>query len=178
MVLSLEERKDFIKFYHLSGDSIAAANVLFSNKYGQALTRSEARNCVEQWNSKGTVNPDFLKQRKGIAGRPITATTAQTIQRVQVSVTLDPQASLRRRSLELDIPRTNLQRILKKHLDLRPYRIRVCQQLYPDDPQQRLWFCDKILEKLNDDPMFLHKLCFSDEARFHTNGVVTPSNWR
>lgn len=178
MVISLEERQDFIKFYHVSGESIAAANVLFANKYGEELTRSEARSCVEQWKTKGTVNPDYLKLRKGIAGRPVSATNAQAIQRVQVSVTLDPQASLRRRSLELDMPRTNLQRILKKKLDLRPYRIRICQQLYPDDPAQRLWFCDKVLEELNNEPMFLHKLCFSDEAKFHTNGVVAPSNWR
>lgn len=71
-----------------------------------------------------------------------------------------------------------MQVILKKRLDLKPYRIRVVQQLKEDDPLKRLYFCDFLVNELNTNPEYLHMLMFSDEARFCLNGTVVPANYR
>jgi hypothetical protein len=136
------------------------------------------KNLVNQWYKNHTVNPVHLKSRKGVRGRPRTVHTAHNLHRVQVSVALSPNKSLKRRTLELDMPRTTLQRFMKKLLDMTPYRIRIVQQLHPDDPGRRLYFIDIMIGMLNDRPITLHFLWMSDEAKFCLNGCVTPANYR
>jgi hypothetical protein len=183
MVLSNADRCLFLELYSKNSDQNGIASITqcvrkFNTKTGILVTRSAARNLISQWKKNFTANQDHLRSRRGTPGRPKTTRVARVLNEVQISVQLDPKMSLTRRSLELFIPKTSLQRILKKDLDLKPYRIRVCHALNEDDPGQRLYFTDKVIEKLNLDPMWLHTIVFSDEAKFCCNGTVTPANWR
>jgi hypothetical protein len=141
-------------------------------------TRSCIKNLVAQWGKNHSVNPEHLRSRKGVIGRPRVVHTAHNLHRVQVSVALSPKKSLKRRTLELDMARTSLQRFMKKILEMTPYRIRIVQKLHPDDPERRLFFIDIMIGMFNTTPIRLHYIWMSDEAKFCLNGCVTPANYR
>ena len=61
------------------------------------------------------------------------------------SVADHPRLSTRRRSANLGIPRTTLQRILRTELKLYPYRWTVHHTLQPQDPPVRVRFADWFL---------------------------------
>ena len=87
-----------------------------------------------------------------------------------------PRRSARRHSAELGISQRTVQRILHKDLVFQPYKIMTVQQLNPRDYQQRLSFCQTMLNMFeeNDDLT----LIMSDEVHFHLNGTVNKQNFR
>jgi len=52
------------------------------------------------------------------------------------------------------------------------------QELPKDDFNKRVQFCDLIVEMINDDPLFLDNIVFSDEATFELTGNVNRHNCR
>ena len=85
--------------------------------------------------------------------------------------------SSRRASAETGISRRSIQRILHD-LGLKSYRLKILQQLEPDDCDRRIEFASWALEKMTADEAFLFTTIFSDEAIFHTNGRVNKQNVR
>ena len=73
-------------------------------------------------------------------------------------------------SAELGISQSTVQRILHKELAFQSHKIMTVQQLNPRDYQQRLSFCQTMLDMFeeNEDST----LIMSDEAHFHLNGTV------
>ena len=84
--------------------------------------------------------------------------------------------STRRRSAMLDIPRTTLQRILRKKLDLYPYRITKRHALLPRDVPARLQLANWYLRRDTADDDFVQNDWFTDEANFHLVGAVNSHN--
>ena len=72
--------------------------------------------------------------------------------------------STRRRSAMLDIPRTTLQRILRKELDLYPYWITKRHALPPGDIPARLQLANWYLRRDAADDDFVQNIGFTDEA--------------
>jgi hypothetical protein len=66
---------------------------------------------------------------------------------VDTSVQDNPMLSSRRRSEELNIPRTTLRRILKKDLNYRPFKSVKVQYLSNDDYDLRVRYCRDILNE-------------------------------
>jgi hypothetical protein len=87
-------------------------------------------------------------------GRNGTQRNAQQIAVVQQSVTVSPRKSIRRRSQQLSILRSSLQRILTKDLHMHAYKIQLVQQFKPADHQKRRRFCEWIEERLAVDENF------------------------
>jgi len=50
------------------------------------------------------------------------------------------------------------------------------QQLQPNDFERRLEFVAHLIVRLEDDPHFLSKILWTDEAKFHNNGQVNHHN--
>ena len=71
-------------------------------------------------------------------GRPPSARTEENIERVRASTEEEPEISTRRRPEELSLHRTSLRRILRRDLNMFPYKIQLAQELKPLDYQQRL----------------------------------------
>ncbi|CAH4030190.1 unnamed protein product [Pieris brassicae] len=72
--------------------------------------------------------------------RPVSARSADIVERVHVSVQRNRQQSTRKGSQSLDIKRTTLRRIMKRDLHLKAYKIQVVQELKSDDANNRLNF--------------------------------------
>ena len=100
---------------------------------------------VQKFMTKGTV----LARRKEKAGAPITARSPANVDRVRASVQQSPKKSLRRRSQELGISVTGLQRMLRKDLNNFPYKISTCQKLTDTDKQRRTEMCNRIAEQMD-----------------------------
>ncbi|KAG5889937.1 hypothetical protein JTB14_028946 [Gonioctena quinquepunctata] len=51
-------------------------------------------------------------------------------------------------------------------------------QLSDDDPDRRLEFCENMETRINQQPDYVKKICFSDESTFYLNGNVNKQNVR
>ena len=69
-----------------------------------------------------------------------------------------------------------MQRILHKDLAFQPYKIMTVQQLNPRNYQQRLSFCQTMLDMFEENEDLTQMM--SDEAHFHLNGTVNKQNFR
>jgi len=79
-----------------------------------------------------------------------------------------PGTSIRHRSQQLDIPRSTMQRILTKDLDLHVYKIQLTRELKPTDHVQRREFVKWVLENQIVGGNFSKKIIFSDDPHFQT----------
>ncbi|CAG9818978.1 unnamed protein product [Phaedon cochleariae] len=81
------------------------------------------------------------------------ARSADNIDAVRQSVQETPRQSISRRVQELGLPQTSTWRILRRDLDLYPYKIQLTQQLKVNDHRQRRLFAhwaSKRLEEYSD----------------------------
>lgn len=76
----------------------------------------------------------------------------------------------------LHFAKTSVWRILRRRLQLRPYRLQLLQALKPTDYGLRANFATAML--LHDDEDFLDLVVFSDESTFHLSGCVNTHNVR
>jgi len=91
---------------------------------------------------------------------------------------LSPHTSVRRLSLQVQIPSSTVHQILRKHLKFRAYKIQVVQHLQGNDYTARVDGCNLVIEKIENDNRFLSNVIFSDEATFHISGRVNRHNCR
>ena len=86
-----------------------------------------------------------------------------------------PKKSTRRASLKLSISQTSIRRILKS-IGLKPYRPRLIHGLLEDDPDRRLQFSEIMLNELEENPVILDNIVWSDEASFKLSGHINRHN--
>ena len=87
----------------------------------------------------------------------------------------EPSSSIRRISREIDISIGSISQILRKK-KMRPYSLRVLQELSEEDFCARKAMCDEFLQLHNEDDQFLLNVFWSDEATFHLTGRVNKHN--
>ena len=108
-------------------------------------------------------------QRKG-AGRP--QISEEEIESVRVAYTRSPRKSIRRASTQLQIPRSTIHKVLHRNLQLYAYKVQLLQALKPEDKPRRKEFAVTMLDRLDSDPGFLKRVCFSDGSIFHVSGLI------
>lgn len=59
-----------------------------------------------------------------------------------------------------------------------PYKIQLVQELNEDDPDRRMEFCQTLMDRSNQNPLFVENILFSDESTFKLNGEVNRQNCR
>lgn len=87
-----------------------------------------------------------------------------------------PSKSVRRASLQLQLPRETVRKVLRKRLHLYAYKVQIVQELKPNDKPRRKDFAELMLARINMDDTYLDKVCFSDEATFYISGKVNRHN--
>lgn len=169
-----EERVIIVKTHYRNGESYAETVRRLRRIFGRnnAPTASTVLRLIKKFEETGSVAT--IKT----PGRDRTVRTEQNIALVQDSVAVSPQKSLQRRSQQLGISTTSLQRILKKDLHMHPYKIQLTQYLKPTDHLKRRNFAEWILTKQEEDNNFAKRIIFSDEAHFHLCGFVNRQNCR
>lgn len=107
--------------------------------------------------------------------RPTPARTEKNLVNVLASTNVNPQNSIRKIAEETNLSKSTVQRVLKQY-KYHPYKLQLVQGLNIQDFERRLEFIALINVKLQDNPQMLEQICWSDESRFHNNGVVNKHN--
>lgn len=92
------------------------------------------------------------------------------------SFTRSPKKSVRKASRELQVPVSTVWKVVRKRLQLRPYRLELLQALKPTDHGLRANFANDML--FHDDDDFMDRVVFSDESTFHLSGHVNTKSSR
>ena len=164
------EKAKLVQFCHESG-SIVSAQRRFRHEFNKTPPH---RNLIRAWVRRFSEEGD-VKKRKS-PGRPKVAD--QLVNDVRTAMVLSPHTSIRRLSLQLQIPKATVHKILHKQLKFRAYKIQIVQHLQDDDYTARVDGCNLLIEKIDNDNRFLSNLIFSDEATFHMSGRVNRHNCR
>jgi transposase-like protein len=115
---------------------------------------SSIRRWYEQFRDRGCI----CHQGKGRAARP--SVTKETVDRVRESFVLSPRKSVSRASRELQVPESTVRKILRKRLQLHPYKLQLIQRLKPNDPAKRLAFCEEVLGMMERDEGLSKRIIF------------------
>ena len=127
-------------------------------------------NCVEVFRETGSVT-----HKKG-AGRP-RVRTEEVVNDVRQRMEEEPRKPLKRLSQEIGFSYGTCQTIVKKDLNMHPYKMQSYQALLPADHPRRLAYCRWFVNNLMNDDL-LNLTFFSDEAWFHLSGYVNSQNMR
>lgn len=109
------------------------------------------------------------------SGRPRTATAKENEGWIALTLENCPKKSTRKASAELGISPRSVGRLLKRR-DLKPFRPRLMHPLSEDDPDRRMQFAEIMLNTIHNNPLFLDRIIWSDEACFRLSGHVTRHN--
>lgn len=96
---------------------------------------------------------------------------------ILLSVEENPTSSTRQIARENNVSQTTVLRCLHKE-KLHPYKLTFVQELTEDDPDRRMDFCERLMNKLNRNEIALGTILFSDESTFTLNGEVNRQNCR
>lgn len=128
------------------------------------------RKTVVLFREKGSV------ERKTGSGRP-KKRTAEVLDNAREIIEATPSTSIRRLGQQLNLSFGTTQLILKKDLQMYPYKLQVYHKILPRDFQPRINYCNWFVDNLNNDEV-LDITFFSDEAWFHLDGYVNSQNMR
>ncbi|KAK3892905.1 hypothetical protein Pcinc_003271 [Petrolisthes cinctipes] len=168
---STKQRNQVVKFFYQTQGSIIQTQRTYRRHYRvrDAPSVSAIRTFINRFEEQGAVSD------RTRSGRLRTVRTDETREQVRESIEENPGTSTRRRSRQLRISRTSLQRVLR-NLNLFPYKVQLVQQLKPKDYQQRLQYAVRIQELARNDRNFTQNLMMTDEAHFHLNGFINKQN--
>jgi hypothetical protein len=126
---------------------------------------------------------DKLKAMGSVAnvprsGRPTTALTEEKVTDIQASITVSPRKSLRRLSQQSGVSLGSEYTAVRKKLHLFPYKVRVVQELEPNDHVRCTQYCQWFMEHVTPDVEELDDSYWTDEAWFHSNVYVNSQNTR
>ena len=171
-VYSKVQRARIVEAYFKHNGSLIAVQRDFSREFKQ---KSPSKHCIIATIAKFRETGGTADKKR--SGRPRSARNEDAVEVVSISVAENPNTSTRKRSSQLEISRTTLQRIMKKDLRLYPYKIQVTQLLKSADRQKRMDFARQFLS-LNNCESFISHLIMSDEAHFHLDGYGNKQNYR
>ncbi|GFT80882.1 DUF4817 domain-containing protein [Trichonephila clavipes] len=94
------------------------------------------------------------------------------------SVAASGTSSAREAARRLGLPPSSVRNILRRILQLYPYKLQSCHELLPADTAQRKHFAKWAFSKMEQDPTWVFNLLWTDEAHFSLHGDVNNHNCR
>lgn len=94
---------------------------------------------------------------------------------VLACIEINPHLSTRQISAELGVSKTSVHRILKDN-KLHPYHVVLHQALLDIDFDRRLDYCHWLKNMCSENPQFLNRILWTDEATFCSDGSVNLHN--
>ncbi|GFV77767.1 DUF4817 domain-containing protein [Trichonephila clavipes] len=86
--------------------------------------------------------------------------------------------SAREAARRLGLPPSSVRNILRRILQLYPYKLQSCHELLPADTAQGEAFAKWAFSKMEQDPTWVFNILWTDEAHFSLNGDVNNHNCR
>ncbi|GFW96171.1 uncharacterized protein TNCV_571421 [Trichonephila clavipes] len=85
-------------------------------------------------------------------------------------------SSAREAARRLGLPPSSVRNILRRILQLYPYKLQSCHELLPADTAQREAFAKWAFSKMEQDPTWVFNILWTDEAHFSLHGDVNNPN--
>ncbi|GFT52787.1 uncharacterized protein TNCV_206241 [Trichonephila clavipes] len=86
--------------------------------------------------------------------------------------------SAREAARRLGLPPSSVRNILRRILQLHPYKLQSCHELLPADTAQREAFAKWAFSKMEQNPTWVFNILWTDEAHFSLHGDVNNHNCR
>lgn len=133
-----------------------------------------SRQNIAYWETKLFETGSLVHDRQR-SGRPVSASGDDQREIVMQSIDENNQVSVRSLEKSTGIPKSTVNRMIID-MGYHPYKPTYVQELLEDDADRRTEFCETMVAKMDNDPAWLKKLVFSDEAVFKLNGSVNKHN--
>lgn len=161
--------------FYANGESVTQTQRDFRKHFN--VTRHGAvpdRNTILRWMHNVNTTGSLLKKKP--PGPARTVSTPENVERVRLATLQSPSRSVRKRASALGLRPSTVRKILVKDLQFHPYKLAVCHKLSLADKRQRVDFCNRMMEILDENDEAL--VVMSDEAHFHLDGTVNKQNLR
>ena len=108
------------------------------------MKSAPSKNTIKRLYEKFSTGEALSNPKRPNKSRP--RRSAENIAAVRASVERSPRTSQKRRSQQLRMARSTLQRIIRVDLHLFPYKIQLTQRLLPADRPRRLEWAQRVIE--------------------------------
>ncbi|CAF4359983.1 unnamed protein product [Rotaria sp. Silwood2] len=146
--LSTSERIEIVKWYTMYQKPGKVVRQ-FQQRYDRTPppARKNIFNLVRKFDKTKSVEDEPR------SGKPRSVSTDENKERIRAAFEESPGTSLRRASLELNLSKSSLQRMMKE-LELKPYHLQLMHAQSDDDPDRRCEFADIFLKLVAEDSSF------------------------
>jgi hypothetical protein len=110
------------------------------------------------------------------SGHPTTVLTEEKVTDIQASITVSPRKSLQRPSQQSDVSLGSVYAAVRKKLHLYSYKVRVVQELQPNDHIHRTQYCQWLMEHVTPDGEELVDWYWTNEVWFNFNCYVNAQD--
>lgn len=135
------------------------------------ISKSTVIRTIQRFDQTGTCKD---RQR---SGRPRTVANEEKSLEIMQHFVEEPNQSLRKVSSQSDVGFVSVRNVLISN-KFHPYKITLVQELFEDDFDRRIEFCEVMMEKWERNQNFFNNIIFSDESTFMLNGTVNRHNCR
>lgn len=171
MNYSREELVDMIFILGESQKNCFLASRIYAERYPERRhpDKRSLQNLMERFSQTGKV-----EYPKPVRDKPVR--TEEKELDVMLQVVENPSVSQENVADALNVSKSTVQRVLKQNR-FHAYHIQFHQELFEEDFQKRVEFCNWAQAKIRLNLDFFDKVLFSDEATFHKNGFVNRHNF-
>ena len=170
--LTSDQRVFIVKNYYQT-KSVTVVKRKFKNAYkGMNVSRVNIYKLVKKFEELGTV------KNAAKSGRPKSSRSDENVSTLQDMLERSPEKSVRRTSSETGISRSSVHNIMRKDLELFPYKIQIMQSLSITDQVERQTFCNWATDVAENYADAFQDVWFSDESHFLLSGHVCKQNMR
>ena len=136
------ERSEIVEIYIQQKKSIVKTQRAF--KTLKNVRSAPSKNTIKRLYEKFSTGKALSNPKRPYKSRP--RRSAENIAAVRASVERSPRTSQKRRSQQLGMARSTLQRIIRIDLHLFPYKIQLTQRMLPADKPRRLEWAQRSVE--------------------------------
>lgn len=169
-IFTVEERIFIVKQFYLGQCLEGVVTVFLENFHNRpAPSVNTVRRIIQNFETIGCVSPLHHKL-------PPQDNNEREEQEITIcaSVEENPDRSLNEIVDQVDVSRTTAHRVLRKH-GYTSYKVQKMNQIFPEDLERRLVFCETIMERANNDDNFIKNIFFTDESTFPLLGHANPA---
>ena len=171
--LSVADKVLIVKLYFKNEECVAAAIRCFCTEKGikkreEFPSRTSVERFINNFLEFGSVNIEKVSSKRR---------SDEDIENIRTMIEKNPSSSCRSLSASTDFSKSKIHNILRKDIQLTPYKLQVARLLAEHTREERLEFCHKFLEKVSERE-FNDNVLYTDEASFDLNPIVNKQNCR
>lgn len=169
-----EEYCDMVILYGECRQSANAAATEYAIRFPHR--QHPTRNVILRLVNRARHTGQLSVNRKGIGGVDRAARNQRNEEIILQTFEDDPKISIKNAEREYNLSKSSIQRILTQNR-MHAYHYTRVHDLLPGDYAARVEFCTWIIQQQQNNPDFVNKILFTDEANFSREGTFNVHNY-